>query len=254
MTWSNATIMFGTLAVVALGLRLRPGHPVSKADRTSHNEVAAAIFAMIGVLYAVLLAFVVIVVWEASDEARATTFRESDHLAGLYWNARQFPSAEGGELTTLTLQYAHSVIEDEWPLMMDGHRSAARTTELVYRIRDTANALAPTGPGQQLQFERAVAHVEGLASERRARLTQIEDAVPPLLWAPLILGAVLTIAFTFLFSISSVRLHTVMVLLMTAMICVALIVVKELNYPFDGLSSVHPDAFEVFLARLPTTH
>ncbi|MFB8237855.1 DUF4239 domain-containing protein [Kitasatospora purpeofusca] len=253
MTWSNLTILFGTLAVVALGLHLLPRHPLHKA-RPPSNEVAAAIFAMVGVLYAVLLAFVVIVVWEAADEARATTFREADHLAGLYWNARQFPSAEGAELTTLTLQYAHSVIDDEWPMMKDGHSSVSRTTELVYRIRDTTNALGPDGPGQQVQFEHAVEHTEGLATERRARLNRIENAVPPLLWAPLILGAVLTIAFTFLFSVSSVRLHTAMVLIMTSMICVALIVVKELNYPFDGLSAVHPDAFEIFLARLPAIH
>ncbi|MDY0810322.1 DUF4239 domain-containing protein [Kitasatospora purpeofusca] len=253
MTWSNLTILFGTLAVVAVGLHLLPRHPLHKA-RSPGNEVAAAVFAMVGVLYAVLLAFVVIVVWEAADEARATTFREADQLAGLYWNARQFPTTEGAELTTLTLRYAHSVIDDEWPVMKDGHASAPRTTELVYRIRDTTNALGPAGPVQQVQFEHAVAHVEGLATERRARLNQIENAVPPLLWAPLILGAVLSIAFTFLFSVSSLRLHTAMVLIMTAMICVSLIVVKELNYPFDGLSAVRPDAFEIFLARLPTTH
>ncbi|MEV6972353.1 DUF4239 domain-containing protein [Kitasatospora sp. NPDC093806] len=252
MTWSNLTILYGTLAVVALGLRLLPRRPPGKG-RAPSNEVAGAIFAMVGVLYAVLLGFVVIVVWEAADAARDTTFREADHLAGLYWNSRQFPGPEGTRLTDLTLEYAHTVIDREWSMMADGQRSDPEATALVYRIRDTVNALRPADTLQQIQYEHALSHVEGLATERRSRLTQIQDAVPPLLWAPLILGAVLTIGFTFLFSVSSLRLHTTMVLIMTAMICVALIVVKELNYPFDGLSSIQPEAFKVFLARLPVT-
>ncbi|WP_380279437.1 DUF4239 domain-containing protein [Kitasatospora purpeofusca] len=251
MTWSNLTILFGSMAIVTVVLLLLPRF-VSTQDREPHNEVTAAIFAMVGVLYAVLLAFVVIVVWEAADSARATTFREADQLAGLYWTSRQFDSPAGVELTNLTLQYAHNVIGAEWQLMAN-HRTDPNTTELVYRIRDTTNALQPLDFRQQAQFQNALQHVEGLASERRARLTQVQDAVPPLLWIPLIAGAVLTIGFAFVFGISSIRLHLAMVLTMTAMICVVLIVIKEMNYPFDGVNAVQPDAFQVFLSRLPAS-
>ncbi|GAA1398808.1 DUF4239 domain-containing protein [Kitasatospora putterlickiae] len=243
--------MVGSLAIAAAVLILLP-HFVPTTTRKQHNDVTAAIFAMVGVLYAVLLAFVVIVVWEAADDARATTFREADQLAGLYWTSRQFDSPAGVELTDLTLQYAHTVIGDEWRLMAD-HRTDPNTTGLVYRIRDTTNTLQPADSRQQAHFENALKHVEGLASERRARLTQVQDAVPPLLWVPLIAGAVLTVGFTFVFGISSIRLHLAMVLTMTAMICVVLIVIKEMNYPFDGVNAVEPDAFQVFLNRLPTT-
>ncbi|MFF8773347.1 DUF4239 domain-containing protein [Kitasatospora sp. NPDC015120] len=251
MTWPNLTILVGSLAIATVVLLLLPRF-VSAEARKPHNDVTAAIFAMVGVLYAVLLAFVVIVVWEAADDARATTFREADQLAGLYWTSRQFDSPAGIELTNLTLQYAHNVIGDEWQLMAR-HRTDPHTTELVYRIRDTTNALQPVDSRQQAHFNNALQHVEGLASERRARLTQVQDAVPPLLWVPLIVGAVLTVGFAFVFGISSIRLHLAMVLTMTAMICVVLIVIKEMNYPFDGVNAVQPDAFQVFLSRLPAS-
>ncbi|MFF2351686.1 DUF4239 domain-containing protein [Kitasatospora sp. NPDC058115] len=251
MTWPNLTILVGSLALATVVLLLLPRF-VSAEARKPHNDVTAAIFAMVGVLYAVLLAFVVIVVWEAADDARATTFREADQLAGLYWTSRQFDSPAGIELTNLTLQYAHNVIGEEWQLMAD-HRTDPHTTELVYRIRDTTNALQPVDARQQAHFDNALKHVEGLASERRARLTQVQDAVPPLLWVPLIAGAVLTVGFAFVFGISSIRLHLAMVLTMTAMICVVLIVIKEMNYPFDGVNAVQPDAFQVFLNRLPAS-
>jgi hypothetical protein len=45
-----------------------------------HNEVAGFIIAVIGGLYAVLLAFVVISVWEQFDAAQTDASREANHV------------------------------------------------------------------------------------------------------------------------------------------------------------------------------
>ena len=93
--------------------------------------------------------------------------------------------------------------------------------------------------------------MEELASERRARLNQVGDEVPPLLWLVLIAGAVLTIGFTFLFGLENTAVHTAMVMTLAALVLISLIVVKEMAYPFGGTTKVTPEAFDVFLARLP---
>jgi hypothetical protein len=79
--------------------------------RQEHNDVAGFIFATIGVFYAVLLAFVVIVGWEALTSARNTTYTEADQLANVYWISRYLPSPQGAAIEGLTLKYAHTVIE-----------------------------------------------------------------------------------------------------------------------------------------------
>lgn len=249
MSWSDILIFFGALAFAALMLwlvqRFVP-HPA----RESSNDVAGFIFAGVGVIYAVLLAFVVISVWENVDAARQTTFKEANALAGIYWISRDLPLPLGSTIEHETLDYAHTVEDNEWPLMAD-HRSSPQATQEVYAIRASVNSYQPTTPAQQVLFDHAVTHVEDLATERRERLTEVEDSVPPLLWGALILGAVLTIGFTYLFGLSNTLAHALMVLSLTALVVGSLILIKEMNYPFVGHSKIEPTAFQVFLDRLP---
>jgi predicted membrane chloride channel (bestrophin family) len=56
-----------------------------------NNEVAGFIYAVIGVVYAVLLGFTTIIVWEQYDKAQAVVDQEANELADLYRNAQTFP-------------------------------------------------------------------------------------------------------------------------------------------------------------------
>src|SRR5215475_14331584 len=57
-----------------------------------HNEVAGFVYAVIGVVYAVLLGFTAIIVWEQFREAEEDADREANALADLYRDAQVFPS------------------------------------------------------------------------------------------------------------------------------------------------------------------
>jgi uncharacterized membrane protein YgaE (UPF0421/DUF939 family) len=60
---------------------------VPSALRQEHNDVANFIYAVVGVTYAVLLAFVVVVVWEEYERAKDTVETEANELAGDYFLA-----------------------------------------------------------------------------------------------------------------------------------------------------------------------
>lgn len=249
MSWSGFLIIAGSLLGVAACIfvvqRYVP-HPL----RERHNDVAGFIFAAVGVLYAVLLAFVVIAVWENHATARESTFKEADELAGLYWVSRELPLPLGAELEKQTLEYAKTVMHKEWPLMSD-HRSSPEATQLVYKLREGVMTYHPNGPREEILAERAVSHLENMASARRERLNQVGEEVPTLLWIALLAGAVLTVGFTFLFGLSNTFTHTLMVLMLTGLVVVSLVVIKEMDFPYNGVTKIHPTAFEVFLDRLP---
>ncbi|MFJ9694562.1 DUF4239 domain-containing protein [Kitasatospora sp. NPDC101183] len=249
MDWVDVMLLVGPLVATIGGLwalqRFVP-HPV----RVAHNDVAGFIFAVVGVLYAVLLAFVVISVWENVEKAREHTFAEASALAGVYWNSRQMPLPEGGALERLSVQYAHTVIDSEWKLM-ESHRTDPEVTALMYRIRETAANSDPAPGKQMVVYDHTTQGVEVLAAERRVRLDMIEDSVPPLLWAAIVLGAVVTVGFTFLFGVARLRVHVVMALSLVVLISVSIIAIRALDYPFGGLYRVEPTAFEVFLSNLP---
>ncbi|WP_037608376.1 bestrophin-like domain [Streptacidiphilus rugosus] len=249
MSWTDVFILLGTLAASAVALWLLQ-HFVPHRLRETHNDVAGFIFAAVGVMYAVLLAFVVIAVWQNLDSARQTTFKEADALAGVYWISREMPLPVGAELEHNALEYAHTVQDTEWPLMAE-HRSSPQATQLVYAMRSEVFGYTPADSRQQVLYEHAVAHVEELASERRERLTEVGDSVPSILWVALIAGALLTVGFTYLFGLSNTLAHGLMVLTLTALVVVSLLLIKEMDFPFTGVTHVEPTAFEVFLSRLP---
>jgi uncharacterized membrane-anchored protein len=203
------------------------------------------------VVFAVPLAFVVVALWTNNDTAHQTTFKEANELAGIYWISRQMPLPLGAQLEHETLDYAHTVIDDEWPLLAK-HQTSPKATDLVYQIRDSVFAFHPADISQQVLYDHVLTHVESMAEQRRQRLNQTEESLPPLLWAILIGSALVTIAFTFLFGLSSSFAHTVMVMTLAALVVVSLVVVREMSYPYSGTMKVDPTAFEVFLSRLPT--
>ena len=55
-----------------------------------HNEVAGFIYAVIGVVYAVLLGFAAVTVWEGYDKAQAAVEHEADDLANLFRTRKPF--------------------------------------------------------------------------------------------------------------------------------------------------------------------
>src|SRR6516165_9686346 len=70
------------LGAVLLELCARRLLPIELRRR--HNDVAAAIFSIIGVTYAVLLAFVAMLAWEGFNRAKAASYAEAARIGDVY--------------------------------------------------------------------------------------------------------------------------------------------------------------------------
>ena len=71
-----------------------------------------------------------------------------------------------------------------------------------------------------------------------------------MVWVVLVVGGVLTVAFTYLFGMESVRLHAVAVAGLTILISLILHAIGVLDYPFNSGVRVQPDAFEQVLREI----
>jgi len=88
-----------------------------------HNEVAGFIYAVIGVVYAVLLGFAAITVWERYDRALASVEQEANDLADLYRDAETFPGDVRAQIERQIRDYVGLAVEKEWPAMASGKSS-----------------------------------------------------------------------------------------------------------------------------------
>ena len=70
-------------------------------SRQQHNDVAGFIYAALGVIYAVLMALVVIAVWEEYGAASDTVEQEANAAADIFWLADQLPEPRGTHVQEL---------------------------------------------------------------------------------------------------------------------------------------------------------
>ena len=75
--------------------------PRAADSRQQHNDVAGFIYAALGVIYAVLMALVVIAVWEEYGAASDTVEQEANAAADIFWLADQLPEPRGTHVQEL---------------------------------------------------------------------------------------------------------------------------------------------------------
>lgn len=246
MTMTPVAIVLGTLGVVSLLLAL--ARQVLPADPDRHESAAGAIFSMVGVLYAVILAFVVIVVWENDGKARDDSQVEANAASRIYFTARSLPEPQRTELMGLAHDYVATVAGPEWSQMAHGQTSP-QARQHVAAMRLTAHELRPATADQEILMSGTLAAVDALVDARRERTSALTAPLTPLMWSGLIVSSVLTVGFMFLFNRPSFAVHLLMVGSVAALIAFILWLVYDLSLPFTGLSAVGPEAFEQILQR-----
>lgn len=215
--------------------------------RAAHTDRAGFILAVIGVIYAVLLAFVAIGVWERFQAAEARSYEEAEALATIYRDAENFP--RGTALRELVKVYARSIVYVEWPDMRNGEKGRI-SDALMERIGREVRGLAVTSPALQNLQARMLVSVETAWNDRQSRRTLDFVGISELMWIVLILGAYLTVAFTYLFGWDATVMQQVMIGGLSLMIGLVLFLVMSLDFPFRGSIAVGPDAFEALLRTL----
>ena len=93
---------------------------VPHSIRRAHNEVIGFILAVIGVIYAVLLAFIAVAVWEDFGTADALVQTEANLVGNLYRDTVGLPNPLATGLRHNLFVYAETVVQDEWPALAAG--------------------------------------------------------------------------------------------------------------------------------------
>src|SRR5579883_2735977 len=93
-------IVFATIAV-ALVLFLVVDWRFPAEKRARCNDVAGFIYAVVGPLYAILLAFVVFVVWGHFEDAKTGVATEANEAAGIWRQATALSPADAANIKAL---------------------------------------------------------------------------------------------------------------------------------------------------------
>ena len=127
--------------------------------------MAGFLIAVVGVVYAVTLAFIVIVTWEEFREARHTVEQEAGSLRSLYHDSQSLPEPARSRMTDQTVRYAEAVAGDEWRAMDDGGSSRA-AFDLVAEMFATLGGVTTNTPTQETFLADALVRLNDVTEDR----------------------------------------------------------------------------------------
>ena len=260
LTIINGILTVGGICLVALlGFEL-VHRLVPAGSRQQHNDVAGFIYAALGVIYAVLLALVVIAVWEEYRAASETVEQESNAVAEIFWLGHRLPEPEGAHVQELARSYAEEVVHNEWPLMEQGEAPLMMQTQgtpagwaIIDDIRASLQNFEPRTKADEQLYAEGLDQIQRLNDARRMRLVASEEGIPGVLWSVLIFGGVAAVGFTYLFGLESTWAHRLMVVTLAAVIGLVLFTVGALGHPFEGGARIGSEAFDLVLERFETS-
>lgn len=221
--------------------------PVHKTKQ--HNDIAGFIFATLGVIYAVLVAFMVVVSWQNFDGTMVRLQTEANIYADLYRDSTGISKEFHAQIGRTLSDYVKSVVDDEWPLMAKGLESK-RSHDLLHKVWDVYINFEPKGEREKIFFEESVRKLNEANELRRQRIVDSRTGVHSVLWFVLIACGLITISFTFFFGTENFSAQMIMTSLLSSLIALVLFTIMVFDFPFTGDISVHAGTFKMILSSL----
>ena len=253
-------LVIGGICLLSLGGLELVERLVPAQTRQKHNDVAGFIYAVLGVIYAVLLALVVIAVWGSFQAANETVEQEANATAEIFWLAHRLPEPEGTHIQEMCRSYAEEVVNKEWPLMEKGKAPSTTQTRgssagwtIIDDIRASLQDLQPHTKAEEQLYAVGLDQIQSLNDARRMRLVAAEEGIPGVLWSVLIFGGVAAVGFTYLFGLENTWAHRLMVVTLAAVIGLVLFTIGAMEHPFSGGARISTGAFDLILERFETS-
>jgi Protein of unknown function (DUF4239) len=215
----------------------------------ANNEVAGFKFATVGVIYAVLLGFTVITVWDKFSEAENTVSLEAGAAATIFRLAKGIDVQTSAAVRAGMSAYLRAAIAQDWPAMQHGGGSPEVTRALSGAYAALLQYQPTDLKGGALMTE-LLHQLDLVTQARRARIVVSAGIVPGIVWIVLFSGAFITIGFTFLFGTKNLHAQAIMTGALSMLIFSALLVIIAIDHPFAGNVSVNSEPLAAVLSDL----
>ncbi|GGA81634.1 hypothetical protein GCM10011511_00710 [Puia dinghuensis] len=210
-------------------------------------DIGGIIYGGIVAVYSILLAFIVVIVWQQYQNTGDRIQEESTKVFNLYRASYAFPdSTTGKKIRTTVINYVTSVVNDEFP-SMENDTTSAITQKRYNQVWDMVYAIRPQTDNEKVWYASMVTSINQFAEARSIRISDIDPSLPPLMWKILIAGGLIIILFAILFKTNNNKTHYLKIILFSVIIVFNLILVNMLDHPYKGMLKIEPSAFTKIL-------
>ena len=206
-------------------------------------EVSSQMLGVVASLFGLLLAFVVVIEFQAFTAAGDNVETEADGLAAIVRDSSVFGEPGGTRVRSAIGDYVRVVVDREWPLMRDGAESPA-AWDAIDRVFSAMQAYTPVSASQVAFYDDSVRHLNAVLEARRDRLGASDgNDLPALIAALILVGAVVILGYATLVGSRSSAFHAIGAGSIAVVVGFSLVVLITLQFPFSGGLAVDPGPF-----------
>jgi len=225
---------------------------VSPEQLKLDHDVAGFTFSVVGAFYGVILAFVIVAVWQRFERANEKAEDESLALTNLYDLSAGFDQPQRGQLQDALHAYASRVIDHEFKQMAEyNYRLSSQEENLLWQL---LLKYAPASPQQQTILDKSLDQMSALSDARRLRYVYYSEDLPSVIWIVIYVGCVITLGFSYFFSTHLFRSQAIMSATFAALIGLTILAISELATPYQGAVVVSDEGFRFLVDSMDSDH
>jgi hypothetical protein len=217
------------------------------------NDAISGTVQAIGVFYGITVGLIAVGVWDTNSSSTELVSREAAAIGVLYRDLGGYPEPMRSSMQNKLKEYTVIVIEQVWPSQKLGHPLNVGKP-LLDELQSTLYAFGPSNTSQSAIHGETLKAFNNLIEARRLRMGAVDSGLSDVMWAVIWLGAVISISVAYLYKIEDLKLHIILVALMSGFLAILLFMIVINDRPFFGYASIPPDPYKLVLETAMQGH
>ena len=184
-----ALIIFVATFLIAGGVYLVVTRLAETEWARAFKAVSPGLLPVLGVLFALLVGFIAVEVWNTFDRAKTAVATEASALRAVVLLARNFPEEQRTRINALINRHIEVAVQQEWPEMAQQRATLSPLPTHLIEALDDAFALKPADESQQAAKPEMIRALRTALDARRQRIVISESAVGAVKWVAILLQA-----------------------------------------------------------------
>ena len=236
-----ALIIFVATFLIAGGVYLVVTRLAETEWARAFKAVSPGLLPVLGVLFALLVGFIAVEVWNTFDRAKTAVATEASALRAVVLLARNFPDEQKARIDALINSHIEVAIHQEWPEMAHQQATLSPLPTHLLEALNNAFALKAADDSQRAAQPEMVKALHTAMDARRQRIVISESSVGAVKWVGILLqGLCVLVAIAMVHSDNRLACAISLTLFATG-IALSVLLIAAYSRPFTGQTSVGPD-------------
>jgi len=253
MSYTEALLLISLTAVASTAAASFVRYVLHFDIRRRLHEVGNPVYLQIGVVFAVLLAFVFNEVWGEYNRAAQAINSECGALHGAAMLAHDLSDRQGQGIEQAILNYSKVVINVEWAALNKRREASPEALSAFQAIVEAAGHLNTTRPTDLTLQGQILSLLAQAHASRETRIFQADQGLPVIIWAVLTFYSLVLVVFVLFAGVESRIGHLLFTAVFATSVVLLLILLKMLDYPFEGALTLSNADFVKTIERVSTT-